>query len=625
MMTPDPQESIRCSEPGCTCLGFLPGSVQLRSCDHCGHGWVGHALQKLQTLPPSSRGPVEVALPGLVFDLSSLVLYGSQAVPVQLKILLDRLYSILTPEQVSQILHTLGWSLGDYIRGYLLQDPSGKVLDRWVLVTPEEQRLVLKQFLRFGETRPIVEVMMLQSPRGDGHPAGPESRAGHKSRQEPVRRSRGPLESPLVTNDNTTPQSGNFPGWWSLLPFQFPYSTVRCLPPPTKFSSGFPSSKLTRILQKPSGTTHDHPGDRTEEDQELTWKYSGSDPKFSIKTDPDIPKPPLFLWHQNPVLQNEQELRPQGGMTKQEKPSPLPSPINSSLTPSFPYPPLSSSCRLQNSQKFRGPPLSLPSLPSFSSCLCPPGSSSFPSLPASSASLRPVPSSLCTLPSLSPAGGRKGRVCCGVCGKSFYDKGTLKIHYNAVHLKIKHGCTIAGCTMVFSSLRSRNRHSANPNPRLHTGAVRDAQPDQNTHSVSDTHLHEGEQHQCEEPTSRSRESRDTRWQQAPAHGDAMKNGEHGCWCNAPRLSASPPSSHPHTPDNLGLGLDRSQSRVPPLLLPAQPASSEGSPPSGTSLPCRWRWSSADPVPKKKSRKSSMPVKIERKTDQSPSLRNDGGV
>lgn len=43
---------------------------------------------------------MEVALPGLVFDLSSLVLYGAQAIPVRLKILLDRLYSILTPDQV---------------------------------------------------------------------------------------------------------------------------------------------------------------------------------------------------------------------------------------------------------------------------------------------------------------------------------------------------------------------------------------------------------------------------------------------------------------------------------------------------------------------------------------------
>ncbi len=62
------------------------------------------AMEKLhlQAQQPSSCGPVEVALPGPVFDLSSLVLYGAQAVPVRLKILLDRLYSILTPEQVCE-------------------------------------------------------------------------------------------------------------------------------------------------------------------------------------------------------------------------------------------------------------------------------------------------------------------------------------------------------------------------------------------------------------------------------------------------------------------------------------------------------------------------------------------
>uniref|UniRef100_A0A3B5ATN7 Zinc finger protein basonuclin-2 n=1 Tax=Stegastes partitus TaxID=144197 RepID=A0A3B5ATN7_9TELE len=104
----------------CSCSCFKPGSVQLRSCDRCGHGWVAHALERLQAQPPSGCGPVEVALPGLVFDLSSLVLYGAQAVPVRLKILLDRLYSVLTPEQVGNIVATLGWSLGDYVRGYML-------------------------------------------------------------------------------------------------------------------------------------------------------------------------------------------------------------------------------------------------------------------------------------------------------------------------------------------------------------------------------------------------------------------------------------------------------------------------------------------------------------------------
>uniref|UniRef100_A0A8C7YC34 Uncharacterized protein n=1 Tax=Oryzias sinensis TaxID=183150 RepID=A0A8C7YC34_9TELE len=145
--------TARCSAYPCSCPSFTPGSVQVRSCDLCGHGWVAHALEKLPA-PPRS-GPVEVVLPGLVFDLGALVLYRAQAVPVRLKILLDRLFSVL----VSHILHSLGWSLEDYVRGYMLQGPGGIVLDRWVMVTPEEELLLFKQFLRFGETRPIVELM----------------------------------------------------------------------------------------------------------------------------------------------------------------------------------------------------------------------------------------------------------------------------------------------------------------------------------------------------------------------------------------------------------------------------------------------------------------------------------
>uniref|UniRef100_A0A914HHT1 C2H2-type domain-containing protein n=1 Tax=Globodera rostochiensis TaxID=31243 RepID=A0A914HHT1_GLORO len=65
----------------------------------------------------------------------------------------------------------------------------------------------------------------------------------------------------------------------------------------------------------------------------------------------------------------------------------------------------------------------------------------------------------------------KKRVQCGKCGKSFCDKGALKIHNSAVHLREMHKCTVDGCQMMFSSRRSRNRHSANPNPKLHCGNV----------------------------------------------------------------------------------------------------------------------------------------------------------
>ena len=66
---------------------------------------------------------------------------------------------------------------------------------------------------------------------------------------------------------------------------------------------------------------------------------------------------------------------------------------------------------------------------------------------------------------VSPNG--KKRVQCHVCMKTFCDKGALKIHFSAVHLREMHKCTVDGCNMVFSSRRSRNRHSANPNPKLH--------------------------------------------------------------------------------------------------------------------------------------------------------------
>ena len=66
---------------------------------------------------------------------------------------------------------------------------------------------------------------------------------------------------------------------------------------------------------------------------------------------------------------------------------------------------------------------------------------------------------------VSPNG--KKRVQCLACLKTFCDKGALKIHFSAVHLREMHKCIVQGCNMVFSSRRSRNRHSANPNPKLH--------------------------------------------------------------------------------------------------------------------------------------------------------------
>lgn len=72
---------------------------------------------------------------------------------------------------------------------------------------------------------------------------------------------------------------------------------------------------------------------------------------------------------------------------------------------------------------------------------------------------------------IDPSTGKK-RIQCNVCFKTFCDKGALKIHFSAVHLKEMHKCTVEGCIMMFSSRRSRNRHSANPNPKLHSPYLR---------------------------------------------------------------------------------------------------------------------------------------------------------
>nr|XP_043881221.1 uncharacterized protein LOC122769027 [Solea senegalensis] len=115
------QQAIRCTLVNCTCECFQPGKIHLRTCDQCKHGWVAHALDKLSTQHLYHPTQVEIVQSNVVFDISSLMLYGTQAVPVRLKILLDRLFSVLKQEEVLHILHGLGWTLRDYVRGYILQ------------------------------------------------------------------------------------------------------------------------------------------------------------------------------------------------------------------------------------------------------------------------------------------------------------------------------------------------------------------------------------------------------------------------------------------------------------------------------------------------------------------------
>ena len=89
------------------------------------------ALDKLSTQHLYHPTQVEIVQSNVVFDISSLMLYGTQAVPVRLKILLDRLFSVLKQEEVLHILHGLGWTLRDYVRGYILQVGGGARVVSW--------------------------------------------------------------------------------------------------------------------------------------------------------------------------------------------------------------------------------------------------------------------------------------------------------------------------------------------------------------------------------------------------------------------------------------------------------------------------------------------------------------
>ncbi|XP_061218139.1 zinc finger protein basonuclin-2 [Neopsephotus bourkii] len=395
------QQAIRCTLVNCTCECFQPGKINLRTCDQCKHGWVAHALDKLSTQHLYHPTQVEIVQSNVVFDISSLMLYGTQAVPVRLKILLDRLFSVLKQEEVLHILHGLGWTLRDYVRGYILQDAAGKVLDRWAIMSREEEIITLQQFLRFGETKSIVELMAIQEKEGQAV-AVPSSKTDSDIRTfiESNNRTRSP--SLLAHLENSNPSSihhfENIPNSLAfLLPFQYinPVSAPLLGLPPNGLLLEQPAMRL----REPSLTAQNEYNESSESEVSPTPFKNEQTPSRNALTSITNVEPKTEPACVSPVQ--------------------TPTPVNDLSKPEH----TKSSFRIHRMRRM--------------------GSAS-----------------------------RKGRVFCNACGKTFYDKGTLKIHYNAVHLKIKHRCTIEGCNMVFSSLRSRNRHSANPNPRLHMPMLR---------------------------------------------------------------------------------------------------------------------------------------------------------
>ncbi|XP_054859011.1 zinc finger protein basonuclin-1 [Eublepharis macularius] len=528
-------EAIRCTLVNCSCQHFKPGKINQRQCDQCRHGWVAHALSKLRipNLYPTTQ--VEIVQSNVVFDISSLMLYGTQAIPVRLKILLDRLFSVLKQEEVVQILHALDWTLQDYIRGYVLQDASGKVLDHWSIMTSEEELATLQQFLRFGETKSIVELMAIQEKEGQSIVIPPvaanmDIRAFIESCNQ---------RSPNLTSsmDKINPVNiHHFESVVNNMAFMLPFQFFSPMPPP--LIGSLPERLLIEQVQDQSSGLKQDVHVPFSESSFLTSSSS-----FQAKKEKAVNSPDIISNPEDSIMTSESSSRDTVAKVEMSQESP--------------------DSKMKSADK-------------------------------------------------NGTGTRKGRVYCTACEKTFYDKGTLKIHYNAVHLKIKHKCTIEGCNMVFSSLRSRNRHSANPNPRLHMPMNRNNRDKDLRNGLTIAGLEDNKRTDFTilPPDSRSISSYASSCTDSKVHPSFHGTGQNGILF--PNLKTVQPVlpfyRSPVTPAELA---------NTPGTLPSLPLVSSSIP-----EPLNSNESAFDSLPKKKSRKSSMPIKIEKEAIETTSTTNE---
>ncbi|CAG5134836.1 unnamed protein product [Candidula unifasciata] len=436
-----PLEAIRCTYPRCPCECFAPGRQSLRFCETCNHGWVAHALDKLGA---NFGLQMEMVQPNIVFDIASLMLYGAQATPVRLKILLDRLFAELQHQEILQILHGFGWTYEDYARGYILQDKMGHVLDNWYMTTHEEELVVLQQFLRFGETKAIAQEIILQDMKSNHEILKQTQKAG-SSIKTFLEHSNQPEQNYTVPYDYAAK-------CFVTNPFQFVQSASRMIPAPVMPQMCSPTGEphFMSMLQAPvasSTPVNISPLHRLNvlkhsdllEQSAVKPNHKGFDGSRipSCESPQDLSNASSSSSHQS--LQIHQKHQDQGSDGKDGSDSQVSGSDDGDVRD---Y----SKSQISNSLAEKG--MERHVRKSENPCR------------------REWRESRNFDNTFMGSNGKK-RALCTACNKTFCDKGALKIHYSAVHLKEMHKCTVEGCQMMFSSRRSRNRHSANLNPKLH--------------------------------------------------------------------------------------------------------------------------------------------------------------
>lgn len=369
------------------------------------------------------------------------------------------------------------------------QEPHGPVLDRWNICSPEEEPLVLQQFLRFGETRAITQQLLLhglsdmrQFPRMEADikkliekasrnnnnnntpsekpQAQEDERDSSKDRLtiKPVPLQNLQSKSPTsLKNDQHPRRSPQQPSPISFV--KLPPTGLTCTPatsvsPPSSMASSpvsvSPLNKLQNMQNfdfrtlaisssKKSPERRRHPDTRSPPSLNL----SGPSPSPSMILPPP-PPPPL---ERPPQKSPSADFHSFAGSSEFDSEEDYDNEENSQSALN-----LSKDCAAKSMRqpRERGTPGRKSSMKRHWGANLPPNLG---------------------IQLINPATGKK-RVQCNVCLKTFCDKGALKIHYSAVHLREMHKCTVDGCNMMFSSRRSRNRHSANPNPKLHSPHLR---------------------------------------------------------------------------------------------------------------------------------------------------------
>ncbi|XP_060516239.1 zinc finger protein basonuclin-2-like [Cylas formicarius] len=481
--------TVRCTVPNCKCDCFVPGKIRLRYCENCNHGWVPHALDKLglrHLFSISAYEPVDV---NAVSDVASLILYGCQTIPIRLKLLLDRLLSVLSKEQVIRVLHGFGWTADDYSRGYILQQSYGSTLDRWSICNPEEEPLVLQQFLRFGETRAITQQLLLaQQALQDRTLERLERRhSPHLRAMSPSRRPSPPTVPPPPFHPQShtmSPHQKHPLGFLKMPPAVASNGPISSTSPPTSISSSplnrlqnmqpFDYRKLGPSISafsnrvSPEMTSRRRTGETEPPSVGLNLSMATSLPNC---LPPPPPPPPTSLAHSAAAMAAAANSLAAASLVASSFPGLMTARMSTgrSKSPDMFCGNSEEEDADENSQSVLNLSRDASSKTPKHGVRALPGRK--PSTPTKRQWGSPgLPLNLGTQ-FINPATGKK-RVQCNVCLKTFCDKGALKIHFSAVHLREMHKCTVEGCNMMFSSRRSRNRHSANPNPKLHSPHLR---------------------------------------------------------------------------------------------------------------------------------------------------------